>query len=94
MRVALAASAGSPKAKVLPLSAKLGRLTSARAAAKNRCFMGDSGSFWENEAILEKAGWQLADGKITTLSAWAGRRIVTYHFVTMIAPFKVMIIGA
>jgi hypothetical protein len=42
--------------------------------------MGDSGSFWENETILEKAGWQLADGKITTLSAWAGLQIVTYDF--------------
>jgi hypothetical protein len=39
VRVALAAGAGSPKAKCCASSAKVGRLASARAAVMNRCFM-------------------------------------------------------
>lgn len=57
-----------------------GQADQGKRSDDEQAFHDDSSTCSGYEATLERADWQLADGKITTLSVWAATEIVTYHF--------------
>ncbi|GLO08215.1 hypothetical protein PPUJ20005_21840 [Pseudomonas putida] len=51
-----------------------------KGGGDEQAFHDDSGNVQQDEATLVTGDWQLPDSEITTLSAWACLRFVTYHF--------------